>query len=49
MKFLTRIFKRKKLKTSNPYAIMGSVGISPSHMITYSNAVNSIKKYEEDK
>jgi hypothetical protein len=45
--FIKKIFKRKKKNNAdNPYAKMGSVGVSPEYMLQYQKSVDLIKKEE---
>jgi hypothetical protein len=46
MKFIMKFFKKKPQK-QDVYAYMGSLGVSPKHMLMYEDAVKKIKEYEQ--
>lgn len=49
MSVITKILNlfRKKPQKFDPYAYMGSVGVSPEYMMMYQESVNKIREYEE--
>lgn len=44
MGFIKKIFKKKSKQTNDVYAYLGSIGISPKHLLMYEEAINKIKE-----
>lgn len=47
MRFFKKLFKKESEKQQDIYAYMGSLGVSPEHMMMYQESVRKIKEYEE--
>lgn len=46
MNILKRLFTKKKEQTSNEFALMGTLGISPQKMLSYQDSLMKLKAYE---
>jgi hypothetical protein len=46
--FFKRLFRKKAKEIENPYAYMGSLGVSPEHMLSYKESVDKIKEFENN-
>jgi len=49
MNLITKLFTKKKVKQTNEFAMFGSIGVSPKHMMSYQDSLNKIKEYESKK
>lgn len=47
MKFISKLFKKRADKI-DPYAYMGSLGVSPKYMMIYQDAIKKIDEYEKN-